>query len=273
MTIPSNLVQRALTAIVGASVLFSVLWFGDHLGSRVFAFTISILMVNEFANLFFTGSDSKSKKWILLISVMLLHLMDALFYEQQFLIFGILFVLMFSVYLFSTRKINENQFELHLKEIILAGFGFFYLGALPLFIPMIHNVAPQWVFFFVLIVWAGDIGAYFFGKTFGKVPLFKKVSPGKTVEGACGGLLLSLLVGISLFPLLIPSEKFLAVIITIFLVYLFSQVGDLCESLIKRGAGKKDSGGLLPGHGGFMDRFDGVVFALPVMYTCIIALT
>ena len=96
--------------------------------------------------------------------------------------------------------------------------------------------------------------------------LFETVSPKKTWEGAFGGSIGALFVAIVFAHFLLPSESLVVICVISLTVSVASILGDLCESLMKRAVNVKDSGSLLPGHGGFLDRFDGVVFALPVMY-------
>lgn len=122
----------------------------------------------------------------------------------------------------------------------------------------------QWVFFVVLIVKGGDAGAYFVGKPLGRTKLLKSVSPNKSVEGAVGGLLTSVvLAGIS--KLYIPEVGFLSLLILGALASIISQLGDLSESLIKRDAGIKDSG-VIPGIGGVLDMIDSLVVTIPFVY-------
>ena len=121
----------------------------------------------------------------------------------------------------------------------------------------------EWVLFAFVLVWVADIGAYFFGRRFGRVRLAPQVSPGKTWEGVVGGVALSTLVAIAgsrwfQVPLLAFLPLCLAAVA-------FSIVGDLTESLLKRFAGLKDSGSMFPGHGGVMDRIDSLTGAAPVL--------
>jgi phosphatidate cytidylyltransferase len=149
-------------------------------------------------------------------------------------------------------------------------FGLFYLGFLPTFFLKIHGSASgvHWTMVFLLINWASDTGAYFAGKKYGKTKLYPLISPKKTREGALGGLACAWVVIFIYKVLLFGAMGWGAVIIVPLLVGVASQVGDLCESFLKRAFDKKDSGSILPGHGGFLDRFDGVVFSLPIMYAC-----
>lgn len=132
----------------------------------------------------------------------------------------------------------------------------------------IHATEPNghvWLFTALAIVWAADSAAYFAGRHFGKRKLSPRVSPNKTVEGLAGGVLAGVLVGIggSLLAGATGAQVPLVALVA-FAATLASVVGDLYESLLKRHASVKDSGHLIPGHGGILDRIDGVVAALPV---------
>lgn len=117
----------------------------------------------------------------------------------------------------------------------------------------------------VVMVWAADIGAYFAGKSLGKRKLMPRVSPGKTLEGLLGGVLLTQLLAVgAMLYLNWSASSILAGMLGTLVVVLFSVVGDLTESLFKREQGLKDSSNLLPGHGGIMDRIDSLTAAIPL---------
>ncbi len=121
----------------------------------------------------------------------------------------------------------------------------------------------QWVLFALLLVWVADIGAFFFGRRYGRIRLAPEVSPGKTWEGVLGGIAVSALVAVA-------GSLWFHVSLVAFLPLClaavgFSIVGDLTESLLKRFAGVKDSGSIFPGHGGVMDRIDSITAAAPVL--------
>jgi phosphatidate cytidylyltransferase len=122
---------------------------------------------------------------------------------------------------------------------------------------------PQWVLFALVLVWVADIGAFFFGRRFGRVRLAPEVSPGKTWEGVLGGIAVSVLVAIAGSRWFhVAPEAFVPLCLA---TVGFSIVGDLTESLLKRFAGMKDSGSVFPGHGGVMDRIDSLTGAAPVL--------
>ena len=122
-----------------------------------------------------------------------------------------------------------------------------------------------WLLTALMIVWAADTGAYFAGRKFGRHKLSPRISPNKTVEGLAGGALAGIVVGVAGGALVgTPVDRLPAIALVALLVVLASVVGDLFESLLKRHAGVKDSGDLIPGHGGLLDRMDSVLAALPV---------
>lgn len=132
----------------------------------------------------------------------------------------------------------------------------------------IHAEPPyghRWLLVAIVIVWAADSGAYFVGRHYGKRKLSPRISPNKTVEGLVGGLVAGVGAALVLAPLAgVQLAQLPAVALVAFVAVAFSVVGDLFESLLKRHVGAKDSGDLIPGHGGILDRIDGVLAALPV---------
>ena len=150
-------------------------------------------------------------------------------------------------------------------------FGFFVLtgaGAALLAMKLIA-LDGRWVLAAFVIVWAADIGGYAFGRLFGRHKLAPGISPGKTWEGFAGGVLLVLLAGFLGARWLVESDMIAAWMVLLAAIAVLSVVGDLVESLLKRQAGVKDSGQLLPGHGGMLDRLDSLLAVAPVfLFTC-----
>ena len=123
----------------------------------------------------------------------------------------------------------------------------------------------RWLLIALLVIWAADSGAYFAGRHFGKHKLSPRISPNKTIEGLVGGMLASLVIALAAAPFAGATVAQLpAVALVVVVTVGFSVVGDLFESLLKRHVGAKDSGDLIPGHGGILDRIDSVLAALPV---------
>jgi phosphatidate cytidylyltransferase len=126
--------------------------------------------------------------------------------------------------------------------------------------------SPHWLMYGLLLNWVGDIGAYYVGRAFGKHKLAPVVSPKKTWEGAAASVVTAVVVAGAYLTHFVPGVSWPIAIALTAAANAAGQVGDLAESAMKRGAGVKDSGIILPGHGGFLDRVDSTLFALPVIY-------
>lgn len=135
------------------------------------------------------------------------------------------------------------------------------------------KLGPVWVLFLFALIWTADIGAYFAGRAIGKHKLADKISPGKSWEGVFGGLIAVLVLAMLLLPVLTDKEEVSTSMILLCLgTVLISVLGDLTESVVKRISGKKDSGTILPGHGGVMDRIDSLTAAAPIFVAGLILL-
>ncbi len=131
---------------------------------------------------------------------------------------------------------------------------------------LLREVSPTWLLFGLAINWVGDISAYYVGKSIGMHKLAPRVSPGKSWEGAIASVVASVLFGY-LYLSRLPKPMPMLVIVAVSVVAnIAGQLGDLAESALKRGASVKDSGTLLPGHGGLLDRVDSTLFTLPAVY-------
>lgn len=125
---------------------------------------------------------------------------------------------------------------------------------------------PKLVFFLFLVVWAGDAGAYYVGRSLGRHQLSPRVSPKKTIEGTLGGIVVSLLAAAIMQRTFFPEFPLGHALAAAGLLSACGVVGDLVESMWKRSAAVKDSGTFLPGHGGFLDRSDSILFTAPILY-------
>ena len=130
----------------------------------------------------------------------------------------------------------------------------------------LREINPHWLMYGLALNWIGDIGAYYVGRPFGKHKLAPRVSPQKSWEGAVASVVVSVAFGVAYLTRFIPTVPLTTAIGLTAVANIAGQIGDLAESAIKRGANVKDSGGILPGHGGFLDRVDSTLFALPVIY-------
>ncbi len=176
---------------------------------------------------------------------------------------GLLFIGFALLFLFRVRSIDSAA-----SEVALALLAFLYIPFMLMHLVMLRQTpfGIQWLFVIMLIVMTNDSAAYYTGSAFGKNRLYPLVSPKKSIEGAIGGLAGSLcgtlLAKFTFFPQLTLTDA----VMTALVIGVVGQTGDLFESLLKRSFGVKDSGTLIPGHGGVLDRLDSILFAAPVTY-------
>jgi len=129
-----------------------------------------------------------------------------------------------------------------------------------------ERLGLSWVLVLLAVIWAGDIAALLTGRSWGRTPLAPSISPRKTWEGALGGLLAGILAAWAIQQFFLGELPLAHVLVLAVVLGIMGQLGDLAESLIKRAAGAKDSSGLIPGHGGVLDRIDSLLFAFPTLY-------
>jgi len=189
---------------------------------------------------------------------------------------GVPLILTGSLLLIMVRELFRQDMSKSLAHIAVTIFGIMYIGwmgshlvmlrQLPVALGVDDNIGARLVFFAALLTWANDTGAYLFGVAIGRHKLIPRISPNKTVEGAVGGLLVAGFCGWLCSKGLTPFLTPLAATVVGLAIGVTAQLGDLVESMIKRDAGIKDSAELIPGHGGVLDRFDSLLFTVPVLY-------
>lgn len=161
----------------------------------------------------------------------------------------------------SKNKVNLDRVALLFIGMVYIGFGFGHMISIR---AMDHGLFLTFLLF--ASIWASDIGAYFTGMLFGRTPLWPAISPKKTVEGSVGGLVLAVLTAVC-FSLFAPDRLLLADAIMVGAASaIFGQLGDLIQSAYKRIRGVKDSGTILPGHGGVLDRCDSWIIVFPAVH-------
>jgi len=258
---------RAITAFFFTLVMLASFFGGPYVFTGFYLLLSSIALL-EFYKLV-SSVGIRPEPWLGLVLAVLIFLSTAAYrlglFDSRYLL--LLIPLVFLVFLFELFKKKDNPF---------AHIGFTFLGLIFVTLPfsLFYSLGflqgdTRFSFHlplaFMLFLWANDTGAYLFGMRFGKHKLFERHSPKKSWEGFFGGVLTALLVA------WLISLKFTEIHLPVWLgmaalIGCFGTLGDLVESMLKRSLDAKDSGSFLPGHGGFLDRFDGLLMAAPMVY-------
>jgi phosphatidate cytidylyltransferase len=287
---PSNLRLRIIYGLIGAAMLLGSVWFSPWTFGIFFAF-VQAVMLWEFYRMMRAGGYAPAAFVGMLAS---LWLFAAFFFTflfskysggiqstvNQYAVNGVGILLLLLTTILLLREIavwsGESGKVAPFASIGVNLLGIFYVG-LPM--SMLNVIAfhkqnsygfqvtgydYRRIFALLFLVWASDIGAYAAGKTFGKHKMAPKISPGKTWEGWAGGFVLTLLVGWAL-SFMLPDMPLAHRLVAAGVVAVFAPLGDLAESMLKRSVGVKDSGSIMPGHGGLLDRFDAFLLVLPVL--------
>jgi phosphatidate cytidylyltransferase len=259
--------KRWLTSLVALPLLVVLMLKGSPLLFSVFIGMVALLTVWEYSRIV-TGTSPLPHS-------------NPLFYVE--LLTGVTLIgaahagllammpLIFSFGLIVTGVVSFRQFRNDAdisRKVAYQSLGTIYIPLSLSYLVLIRqdSLGAEWVFFVVCVIFAGDTAAYYVGTYWGKHKLCPAVSPGKTVEGACGGLAANIGIGLVFKSYFFPALPLEATIAFCLVIGIAGQVGDLFESVLKRSAGVKDSGGILPGHGGILDRIDAMLFALPPAY-------
>lgn len=262
-----ELLRRSITGIVYVFLLLSAV----YLSSDAFDF---LFMVFGLGALYEFKRLVKIKGYYVFVAYLALwwlfiYIVKDVKLVQLLMVITLTIDLVLLVYLFTLNKTNLHYYQ----KLIIA---VFYIGGGCIFLTMIpyknEEFAKLLIMGIFLLVWVNDSFAYLVGKTLGKHKLFPQISPKKTIEGSLGGLIFALATAyiISRYePILTPSQW----MILAFVIVITGNLGDLLESKFKRVAGVKDSGAILPGHGGILDRLDSLIFAAPFAYLTLILFT
>ncbi len=266
------MLTRAITGFLFILTVIAGVYFNSIIAFCLFTLII-ILGVDEFYGLVKKSKTLKPIKfWGILTALVTSIIFGLVIFNILDLKFIFISVLMiFFTFLIELYRKKDNPFS---------NIGYTILGNLYIVIPFImlfhlgfysgnsfgDSYSPQIILGFFLMLWTNDTGAYLAGRFFGKHKLFERISPKKTWEGSFGGGLLTIGVAIILSIYFTNLNQTNWIILAI-LVTVFGGLGDLVESMLKRSLQIKDSGNLLPGHGGILDRFDGLLISVPFIYS------
>ncbi len=269
--------KRVLTATVLIAVVFGLVFWGNQLALIVVSALVAMLAAYEYLALTRAGDEVVPAWWMLLATALLFVVTYFRPLEAMLPVLSALGLSLLTVVAF--REARNGHLERVLPIAAAGFFGLIYIGYPLTLLPQIiaRENGPTLLIFLMLVVWTGDIAALYVGKTFGKRKLAPALSPNKTQEGALASLLGSIAIAGALAAVcqavgrhgstvLHISEPLWQTLLLAALVNVAAQVGDLLESALKRGVGVKDSGTMLPGHGGILDRIDALLVAAPVLW-------
>lgn len=256
---------RIITAVIAALLFIPFVWIGGlpFIGLVYVLATIGtyeLLRMKEIHIYSFPAVMSLVLLWIVLIPAEYNGMLESIGIIKTELIFLIVLLLLTFTVL-SKNKFTFDDVSFLLLATIYIGMGYYYFIETRL----IEN-GLAYVIFALFTIWVTDSGAYFIGRSLGKNKLWPEISPNKTIEGSIGGIVCAIILAI-IFELVYPlGNSMILMISSAVVVSVFGQIGDLVESAFKRHFDVKDSGKILPGHGGILDRFDSILFALPILH-------
>jgi len=248
--------QRIITAITAALLLFAVLFLLPEYAARAVIALLFMIAAWEWSGFLGTGQNGR----YLFTALVAILILPSLVFEQPFAVTRTVFqiALVWWVLAFAWLFFYPTAIARPIRWFC----GLLVIAPAYVAVDWLYQISAWTLLFALAIVWAADIGAYFAGKSFGRVKLAPQISPGKTWEGAIGGLFaVAILISVESYFLDFETATLLPLCLAVAVI---SVVGDLTVSVFKRTAGLKDSGSLFPGHGGFLDRADGVMAATPL---------
>jgi len=254
--------RRIYTILVLAPLLYAVIRYTPPLAFSSVVVLAGGLALFEFYRLCF---GNRSHSWLIGIGLTGFAALILGTHRPDIIVPTLLATL---VGIISVPILSRSPLEQSLRDGAMTMFGVLYLG-LTLGTLSMTRLLPlgEWLIFFLLLVtWASDTGAYLVGTLYGRHRLAPTISPKKTVEGLVGGLIAAIIAGYAARWWFLPELSGLDCLILATLLTITGLWGDLTESAMKRSVGMKDSGGILPGHGGMLDRLDSLLFTAPVFY-------
>ncbi len=259
------IMSRTFPGILLAIAWVVLLLAGTPLYFQLVMLIVTAIGINEYLDMALESPPSISTRVLSIATLLLPYLGGWYFADTAGIQFG-LFAATFFIFLYTIGCYSRlNEPYRFLSRLIL---GVVYVGVLVSYLPLIRNLPEggEWLVVLTAITAGSDSGAYYSGRQFGKHKLSPAISPKKTIEGAVGGLVCAILAGIVLAVLLFDKVNLPFILFAAIILTGVGILGDLAESIIKRGTGTKDSGRLLAGHGGILDRIDSILLAAPVLY-------
>jgi len=254
----SSLRQRVISAIIIGIPILLLVFYSDT-SRLVFLLLLALAVSTEYLNLFFKKFYSSGKA---ILSMFLCIMLMVIAYQKPELLLNYLIIASLLVNCILLYDLFYNESSIHHSAPWLWNVLYTTLPLSCFIAFMINPAFSSILISILLLIWISDIGAYFVGKSTGKRKLFQRISPGKTWEGFYGAGVLTLIFSYFFFSYFGSFGLSMWAVIALS-IWLFGSLGDLVESKIKRSLNIKDSSNIIPGHGGFLDRFDSFIFCIP----------
>ncbi|HYA15339.1 MAG TPA: phosphatidate cytidylyltransferase [Syntrophales bacterium] len=259
----SSHLKRWISGIIAVPILFAIIFYGSVVVFTAFITVVILGAVIEYNRMAFNGGFTWEKREGLIIAVLL----PLAAYSGDFrIVLAVVAFSVLSVFILFLLKIDNYSFDIVPVSKLVLGLMYIPFMLSHFILLRISQDGIIWIFLILVLAFSGDITAYYVGKTVGKKKLMPLISPGKTVEGTIG-LLVGSVLGCVLFRGVFYQTISIFHAVTLGLLGgILGQLGDLYESTIKRTSGVKDSGSLIIGHGGLLDRLDCLIFITPFVY-------
>lgn len=271
-------VKRTLTLLIAIPLISSIIYWGSETIFLTVAVIVAGTALFEYLTFNLTGSTLLTRCSLVILGVLSIFFVRQYYYraisingspEMDWMLPAVMAVLTIGAFAALFKKFRLFPGKLVFQDrISVVSIGIVYICIFLSYLVLIRNRTDgvEWIFFVLIVLWMGDTGAYIVGSLIGRRKLCPSISPNKTVEGAIAGLFFSLLAGLVFQQLFLTELTVTHCLIVTGCIACMGQLGDLCESIFKRERGVKDSGTLLPGHGGMLDRIDSLLFASPLLY-------
>ncbi len=261
------MLTRLGAALIGLGVVIPTIIWGGVLGVQIVVAIVLLIALLEYAQMTLPGQRGSLVVLLVAAGVVFGHLQWGGPGQLASALAGATTLIL----VWSLLGVRETDQAARTASYLLA--GVLYLPVMLSFVPWLRafdsggSGGIAWLFLVLMITWLGDTGAYFAGRAFGRRKLMPRISPKKTWEGAIGGALLAI-VGVALMKFIaLPDLPWLHVVMMGLVIDAVGVLGDLVESMFKRAMGVKDSGSIMPGHGGILDRIDSLLLTAPALWS------
>lgn len=264
-----SLITRVISACLGFPLVLVVFVFANKIVFDIIISALSIICLYEYFTCFQHGKKANPSTWLGYIFCVLMVLLN--FVDKTIMWALVACIIPITILVLAT-ELFFSKGKKNIVDVAVTLYGICYIPITFFFLDLIRSIDPNgkiYIWYVIIAAWGSDTCAYFIGRKFGKHK-FTEISPNKTIEGSIAGVVGALIIGL-IYTLVVNSVfalsiNYIAIAVILLVLTLIGQIGDLSASAIKRYCNIKDFSGLIPGHGGMLDRFDSVIFIIPFAY-------